>query len=126
RRHPGAAGPRGRHRSRSRLPPVRGELADRDGADPPRSGETRLMSILVVGSVALDTLETPSGQVSEVLGGSATYFSLAASLYTPVRLVAVVAEVFPEVGRAVLAQRDVDLRGLEVRDGRTFRWGGRY
>lgn len=84
------------------------------------------MSILVVGSVALDTLETPSGRVSEVLGGSATYFSLAASLYTPVRLVAVVGEDFPDVGRTMLEERDVDLRGLEVRDGRTFRWVGRY
>ncbi|HEX5415445.1 MAG TPA: PfkB family carbohydrate kinase, partial [Chloroflexota bacterium] len=84
------------------------------------------MSILVVGSVALDTVETPRGRVEDVLGGSATYFSLAASLYTPVRLVAVVGEDFPNLGRTVLKERDVDLRGLEVRDGRTFRWAGRY
>ena len=84
------------------------------------------MSILVVGSVALDTVETPNGRVREVLGGSATYFSLAASLYSSVRLVAVVGEDFPHGGRAVLQERDIDLRGLEVRDGRTFRWIGRY
>lgn len=84
------------------------------------------MSILVVGSVALDTVETPRGHVREVLGGSATYFSLAASLYSAVRLVAVVGDDFPESGRTVLQERDIDLRGLEVRDGRTFRWVGRY
>jgi sugar/nucleoside kinase (ribokinase family) len=84
------------------------------------------MSILVVGSVALDTVETPSGQMVEALGGSATYFSLAASLYTPVKLVAVVGEDFPESGRKILGERQIDLRGLEVRPGRTFRWVGRY
>jgi sugar/nucleoside kinase (ribokinase family) len=85
------------------------------------------MSILVVGSVALDTVETPAGRVTEALGGSATYFSLAASLYTrPVNLVAVVGEDFPAHGLAVLRQYQVDLRGLEISTGQTFRWVGRY
>ena len=84
------------------------------------------MSVLVVGSVALDTVETPSGKVAEALGGSATYFSIAASLYTPVRLVAVVGDDFPDSGLAILRNRQVDLRGLEISPGRTFRWVGRY
>lgn len=84
------------------------------------------MSVLVVGSVALDTVETPVGRVAEALGGSATYFSLAASLYTPVRLVAVVGEDFPGRGVDLLRGHEVDLRGLEVSSGRTFRWVGRY
>jgi sugar/nucleoside kinase (ribokinase family) len=84
------------------------------------------MSVLVVGSVALDTVETPVGRVAEALGGSATYFSIAASLYTPVRLVAVVGEDFPRRGVDVLERHGVDLRGLEVGPGRTFRWVGRY
>lgn len=85
------------------------------------------MSVLVVGSVALDTVETPAGQVTEAFGGSATYFSLAASLYTsPVQLVAVVGEDFPSNGLKLLHDRRVDLRGLEIRPGRTFRWVGRY
>jgi sugar/nucleoside kinase (ribokinase family) len=84
------------------------------------------MSVLVVGSVALDTLETPAGRVADTLGGSATYFSLAASLYTPVRLVAVVGDDFPRSGLHMLKDRPIDLSGLEVRSGRTFRWVGRY
>lgn len=89
-------------------------------------GRLNLMSVLVVGSVALDTVETPVGRVVEALGGSATYFSLAAALYTPVRLVAVVGEDFPARGINALKQREVDLRGLEVRPGHSFRWVGRY
>ena len=84
------------------------------------------MSVLVVGSVALDSVETPAGRVTEALGGSATYFSLAASLYTPVRLVAVVGDDFPQHGLTMLQERRVDLRGLEILPGRTFRWAGRY
>lgn len=84
------------------------------------------MSVLVVGSVALDSLETPAGRVTDALGGSATYFSLAASLYTPVRLVAVVGDDFPSSYVDVFRDRAIDLSGLEVRPGRTFRWVGRY
>jgi sugar/nucleoside kinase (ribokinase family) len=82
--------------------------------------------IAVVGSVAFDTIETPIGRAEEVLGGSATHFAVAASYFAPVHLVAVVGEDFPEAERDYLASRDIDLSGLEVRPGRTFRWTGRY
>jgi sugar/nucleoside kinase (ribokinase family) len=85
-----------------------------------------MTSILVVGSVAFDTIETPHGRADEVLGGSAAYFAVAASYFAPVKLVAVVGEDFPAHERAFLASRDIDLTGLEVRKGRTFRWAGRY
>lgn len=84
------------------------------------------MSILVIGSVAFDTVETPFGKAEEVLGGSATYFSASASFFTDVRLVAVVGEDFPEEHFSFLRQRKVDLSGLTVAPGRTFRWKGRY
>ncbi len=84
------------------------------------------MSILVVGSVAFDTIRTPFGQAEGVLGGSATYFSAAASFFTDVRLVAVVGEDFPEHHLAFLGERKVDLRGLQRVPGKTFRWVGEY
>jgi sugar/nucleoside kinase (ribokinase family) len=84
------------------------------------------MALLVVGSVALDSLQTPFGVREDVLGGSATYFSTAASFFGPVRLVAVVGEDFPEEHVQFLRGRGVDLSGLERRAGRTFRWKGRY
>jgi len=84
------------------------------------------LSILVVGSIALDSLETPLGKVSEILGGSATYFSAAASLYTKVNLVAVVGTDFSEETIQFLIDRGVDTRGLQVVDGETFRWAARY
>jgi sugar/nucleoside kinase (ribokinase family) len=84
------------------------------------------MSILVVGSVAYDSVETPFGKADQVLGGSATYFSAAASFFAPVRLVAVVGEDFPPDALAFLRTRPVDLAGLMRRPGRTFRWAGRY
>jgi sugar/nucleoside kinase (ribokinase family) len=84
------------------------------------------MALLVVGSVALDSLETPFGVREDVLGGSATYFSTAASFFAPVRVVAVVGEDFPEAHVEFLRGRGVDLAGLERRPGRTFRWAGRY
>jgi sugar/nucleoside kinase (ribokinase family) len=84
------------------------------------------MEILVVGSVAFDSVETPFGQGNEILGGSATYFSTAASFFTGVQLVAVVGEDFPAEHRAFLATRNIDLAGLQVAPGRTFRWKGRY
>src|SRR5882724_3331527 len=83
-------------------------------------------SILVVGSVAFDSVKTPFGEANEMLGGSATHFSVAASYFAPVRLVGVVGEDFPDPEREYLASRDIDLSGLEVRPGRTFRWTGRY
>ena len=82
--------------------------------------------IAVVGSVALDSVKTSAGASKEALGGSATYFSLAASYFTRVRLVAVVGEDFPEEHRETLRRRGVDLAGLETAKGKTFRWSGSY
>jgi len=84
------------------------------------------MTLLAVGSVALDSVETPHGVVYEVLGGSATYFSYAASFFTHVRLVGVVGQDFPPEHRELLETRDIDLEGLEMVDGKTFRWRGSY
>jgi len=84
------------------------------------------MSLVVVGSVALDSLETPFGRREEVLGGSASYFSVAASFFGPVGVVAVVGEDFPDRHLDFLSSRGVDLQGLVRRPGRTFRWKGRY
>ncbi len=82
--------------------------------------------LLVVGSVALDTVKTPFGEVSEVLGGSATFFSTAASYFTSVDLIAVVGEDFPPEHLAFLKSRGIDVTGLEQRPGATFRWKGEY
>ncbi|HVA78384.1 MAG TPA: PfkB family carbohydrate kinase [Candidatus Binataceae bacterium] len=84
------------------------------------------MSIVVVGSVAYDSLETPGGSAPDVLGGSATYFSVAARFFAPVSIVAVVGSDFKAESRQLLAERSIDLRGLEQRPGKTFRWHGRY
>jgi sugar/nucleoside kinase (ribokinase family) len=82
--------------------------------------------LLVVGSVALDTVKTPFGEVSEVLGGSATFFSTAASYFTSVDLIAVVGEDFPPQHLDFLKSRGIDVTGLERRPGATFRWKGEY
>jgi sugar/nucleoside kinase (ribokinase family) len=82
--------------------------------------------LLVVGSVALDSVSTPFGKVREVLGGSATYFSYAASFFTNVRLVATVGEDFPPEHVTLLKTRGVDMTGLTTSRGRTFRWVGEY
>ena len=84
------------------------------------------MSILAVGSVAFDNIATPSGKAENVLGGSATYFSLAASYFTEVRVVAVVGEDFTPEHENVLKKRGVDTHGIEHAKGKTFRWGGQY
>jgi len=84
------------------------------------------MGILVVGSVALDSVQTPSGTRDEVLGGSATYFSVAASYFTEVSMVAVVGEDFPEEHVAFLRRKGIDTSGLERQPGSTFRWKGAY
>jgi sugar/nucleoside kinase (ribokinase family) len=84
------------------------------------------MQILVVGSVALDTVRTPFGEAREVLGGSATYFASSASYFAPVSVVAVVGEDFPMEELEFLKRRDVDLAGIDRRPGRTFRWRGEY
>jgi sugar/nucleoside kinase (ribokinase family) len=85
------------------------------------------MSLLVTGSIGLDTLETPTGLRKDVLGGSAIYFAYAASFFTPVRLVGVVGEDHPKELFTLYNGRDVDTGGLEIRKGsKTFRWHGSY
>ncbi|MGB9597852.1 MAG: PfkB family carbohydrate kinase, partial [Candidatus Poribacteria bacterium] len=85
------------------------------------------MSIVVVGSVALDSIETPYGKVQNALGGSATYFSVSASFFTDdVKLVAVIGEDFPNEYIKFLSSKGIDLEGLEQAKGKTFRWSGRY
>lgn len=84
------------------------------------------MSILVVGSVALDTVKTPRGKVKDVLGGSATYFSISASFFSSVNLVAVAGRDFPSHYLNLLKKRGIDLEGLVIKEGKTFRWEGEY
>jgi sugar/nucleoside kinase (ribokinase family) len=84
------------------------------------------MAILVVGSVAFDTMETPSGRRDRCVGGAATYFALAASYFTPVRVIAVVGEDFGPAEESVLTRRRVDTRGIQHVPGRSFFWSGSY
>ena len=84
------------------------------------------MSVLVVGSVALDSVETPFGKADNVIGGSGTFFSASASHLSPVQLVGVVGNDYPMAQLEPLAQRGVDMAGLERADGESFRWRGRY
>ena len=84
------------------------------------------MSLLVVGSVAFDGIETPQGRVDRTLGGAASYFALAASHFAPVRIVAVVGEDFTERDRAVFRGRKIDMTGVERVAGKSFYWAGRY
>src|SRR5438445_3250561 len=87
---------------------------------------TSTRPILVVGSVALDAVHTPTESADEILGGAASYFCLSASLFAPVRLVAVVGEDFPAEHKRLLESRPIDLTGLRVHPGKTFRWTARY
>ena len=84
------------------------------------------MAILVVGSVAFDTIETPSGRAERCLGGAATHFSLAASYFTDVRVIAVVGEDFTDENEAILKRRGIDTRGIEHTKGKSFFWSGSY
>lgn len=84
------------------------------------------MSILVVGSVALDTIKSPAGYVEQALGGSALYFAAAASFFTEVRIVAVAGTDFPFDRLDFLKKRHVDFQGLEKVEGKTFHWSGEY
>jgi sugar/nucleoside kinase (ribokinase family) len=84
------------------------------------------MSILVVGSVAFDSVKTPFGEATDVLGGSASYFSIAASFFAPVNLVAVIGDDFPQKHLDLLAKFPIDIRGLQKVPGKTFRWAGEY
>lgn len=83
-------------------------------------------SLLIVGSVGLDTVQTIAGKHDDILGGAASYSSVAASFLAPARLVGVVGTDFPEEHTAFMKARHVDLAGLEVAEGKTFRWSGRY
>ncbi len=84
------------------------------------------MGVLVIGSVALDSVKTPFGAVENVLGGSASYFSTAASFFTEVSLVGVVGDDFPPDALALFREREIDIDGLERVQGKTFRWRGEY
>jgi sugar/nucleoside kinase (ribokinase family) len=84
------------------------------------------MPLLVVGSIAFDSIETPNGTVDDALGGSASFFSYVASFFTKPRLVGVVGEDFPDEHRRLFAGRDIDTAGLVTAKGKTFRWKGRY
>jgi len=84
------------------------------------------MSLVVVGSVAYDGVETPHGRVERMLGGAATYIALAASYFTQVRVVAVVGDDFAQADTDLLASRGIDLEGLERVHGKTFFWSGKY
>jgi sugar/nucleoside kinase (ribokinase family) len=85
-----------------------------------------VLNLVVVGSVALDTVKTPFGEATEVLGGSAAFFATAASYFAGVSLIAVVGEDFPETHVEFLRRRGIDLAGLDRRPGKTFRWRGEY
>ena len=85
------------------------------------------MTVLVIGSIALDTLETPFGKAEEQLGGAGSYFSLAASVLTPVQMVGVIGSDLPEHHLETLRSHGVDLNGVQrIQNGKTFRWSGRY
>jgi sugar/nucleoside kinase (ribokinase family) len=85
------------------------------------------MSLVVTGTIGIDTVITPQGRADDVLGGSAVYFALAAAAFAPVRLVGVVGDDFPDHFRAALSSDRIDLTGLETRAGsKTFRWSGEY
>jgi sugar/nucleoside kinase (ribokinase family) len=84
------------------------------------------LSLLVVGSIAFDSIETPNGVVDNILGGSASHFSMAASFFTRPRLVGVVGDDFPNEHRELFAARGIDTEGLTQAKGETFRWKGRY
>ena len=83
-------------------------------------------TILAVGSIAIDTLETPNGNRKNLLGGSASYFSVAAGLLAPVKLIGVVGDDYPEKGWQMFKSRGINVDNVHVQSGKTFRWGGKY
>ena len=84
------------------------------------------MSVLVVGTVAFDSIETPFGSAERILGGSAAYFALAASYFAPVRVVGVIGKDFPQDYLELFTQRNIDVEGIKREQGDTFHWRGRY
>src|SRR6266446_6481364 len=104
----------------------RAQAAERDCRKISHQGSSLIMSLLVVGSVAFDAIETPFGKVDRTLGGAATYFSVAASFFTHVNLVGVVGDDFTKKDEAIFRGRRIDISGLERAEGKTFFWSGRY
>ena len=101
--------------------------SDKESGTVPKKGDSpRSSRLAVVGTVAVDSVETPFGKKDSVFGGSASYFSYAASFTTSVALVAVVGRDFPAEYKAILEERQMDLSHLEVKDGKTFHWKGKY
>lgn len=90
------------------------------------TGTTNAMSLLITGSIALDSVKTPLEQHQDLLGGSASYASIAASFFTPVNMVGIVGSDFPKKYLELYRKHGVNLDGLEVADGKTFRWSGQY
>lgn len=84
------------------------------------------MSVLVVGTVAFDSIETPAGSAERILGGSAAYFALGASYFAPVRMVGVIGQDFPQDYLDLFTQRNIDIEGIKREAGNTFHWRGRY
>ena len=89
-------------------------------------GDTEKSRVVIVGSVAIDSVKTPLGEAQEALGGAATYSSVAASFFAPVDLVGVVGEDFPQEHIEFLKRRDINLEGLQIQPGKTFHWKGYY
>src|SRR5512134_3688009 len=84
------------------------------------------MSVLIVGSTALDSIRTPTAENPRLLGGSASHAAVAASFFAPVRMVGVVGEDFPKKYLALYKKHRIDLRGLQIKPGKTFHWSGEY
>jgi len=84
------------------------------------------MSVLVVGTVAFDSIETPFGSAERILGGSASYFALGACFFAPVRVVGVIGKDFPQDYLDLFAERKIDIAGIKREPGDTFHWRGRY
>src|ERR1700726_1552706 len=104
----------------------RAQAIERDCRKISHQGSSLSMSLLVVGSVAFDAVETPHGKVDRMLGGAATYFSVAASYFTHVNLVGIVGTDFTTKDESVFRGRRIDTQGLERADGKTFFWAGKY
>src|SRR6202046_5687000 len=101
-------------------------LGTRSGSSTPQNGNGEFMSLLVVGSIAFDGIETPYGKRDRMLGGAASYIALAAAQFTPVRVVGIVGDDFTANDMSALRHRNIDLTGVEHATGKTFYWAGRY
>src|ERR1700676_1759883 len=104
----------------------RAQAIERDCRKISHQGSSLSMSLLVVGSVAFDAVESPYGKVDRALGGAATYFAVAASFFTHVNLVGIVGDDFTEIDAQIFRGRTIDVEGLERAAGKTFFWAGKY